>query len=158
MTEEGFQDATEVENLSQRRRQKAPTKNEPTTKSHTKKKPAQLLSKISPARQMVGEWPLYKCQNTKDTRKNWLAVLELPLVAQTRNLAVDTSFPFAEFGILTIPFLPDYMQICKELTFLLTGNLNPTEINRVHRPKSKYQTPKYLKIPKEFRHKILKVF
>lgn len=160
VTEEGFQDATEVENLSQRRRQKAPTKNEPTTtKSHTKSNPTQLLSKTSPAKQMVGEWPLYKCQNTKDTRKNRLALLELPeLVAQARNLTVDTSFPFAEFGILTIPFLPDYMQICKELTFLLTGNLNPTEINRVQRPKPKYQTPKYLKIPKEFRHKILKVF
>lgn len=65
-------------------------------------------------------------------KKNLLAVLELPqLVAQARNLTVDTSFPFAEFGILMIPFLPDYMQICKELTFLLTGNLNAPEINRI---------------------------
>lgn len=87
---------------------------------------------------------LHKCRKTKDTGKTWLAAHELPqLVAQRKNLTVDTSFPFAEFGILTIPFLPDYMQICKELTFHLTGKFNPTEMNKVWKPESKSQTPKY---------------
>lgn len=88
---------------------------------------------------MAGEGPLYKYQNTKDTRKNWLAVLELPqMVAQTKNLTVDTSFPFAKFGILIIAFLPVFMKICKELTFLLTGNLNATGQNlRIRHPNIK---------------------
>lgn len=117
---------------------------EPLSKKETKKK-KKHWPKLAQQKTNGGRMTsLYKCRKTKDTEKTWLAAHELPqLVAQTRNLTVDTSFPFAEFGILTIPFLPDYMQICKELTFYLTGKFNPTEMNKVWKPESKSQTPKY---------------
>lgn len=143
VAEEDFQGVTEVENLSQRKRRK-------------KKK---ILSKTSPAKQTVGEWLLSTSIERQDTRKTWLAAHELPqLVTQTRSLTADTSLPFAEFGILTVPFLSDYMQICKELTFPFTGKCNPTEMNRVWKPESTSQTPKYSEFQRNSDIQFLKSF
>lgn len=75
------------------------------------KKKKKKLSQTTPAKQMLGQ-QLLSLLRTKETQKIWIAAHELPqLLAQTRNLTADRGFPFAEFGILTTPLLPDYTQI-----------------------------------------------